>query len=110
TVQPVHERLVAGPVVGEAPVLAITHAVSVEMGFRDVDADGIVGHLSLVLCLSSAAELRVSVQAARERRGRSHSSSTRQTVGKFPIRPSPLQEGGYPPPAVPSSPVRQEKS
>ena len=38
----------------------------------------------------------------RKRRGRSNSSSTRQTVSVLPIRPSPLREGSHPLPAVPS--------
>src|SRR5690606_30908847 len=113
--QPVDEGCVALRVVAKATACAIARAVGVEavgveMVFRDVDADGIVRHLSLVLCLSSAAQPRVSVQASRERRGRSNFSSTRRTVSASTIRPSPLREGAYPLPAVPFSPVRQQKS
>ena len=38
----------------------------------------------------------------RKRRGRSNSSSTRQTVSALPIRPSPLREGSHLLSAVPS--------
>src|SRR5271156_1725840 len=38
----------------------------------------------------------------RERRGRSNSSSTRQTVSVLPIRPSPLTRGQPPSPSGPS--------
>src|SRR5690606_7628246 len=92
--QPFQQSPVAVFVVGKTPACAVAHAMSVEMVFRDIDADGIVRHLSLVLCLSCAAALRVSVQASRERRGRSHSSATHQTVSMSTIRPSPLREGG----------------
>src|SRR5690606_29713776 len=51
--EPADEGLVARLVIGEAATGAITHSVGVEMVFRDVDSDGIKGHLSLVLCLSS---------------------------------------------------------
>src|SRR5690606_21396492 len=76
--KPGDKGLVAGLAVGETAACAVAHAMGIEMVFRDVDADGIFRHLSLVLCLSSAAKLRVSVQASRERRGRSDSSSTRR--------------------------------
>jgi len=52
---PVQERPVAGFVIGKAPVRAVTETVGIEMVFRNIDSDGIAGHLSLVLCLSSAA-------------------------------------------------------
>src|SRR5690606_6489521 len=54
--QPVDEGCVALRVVAKATACAVAGAVGVEMVFRDVDADGIVRHLSLVLCLSSAAQ------------------------------------------------------
>jgi hypothetical protein len=38
----------------------------------------------------------------RKRRGRSNSSSTRQTVSELPIRPSPLTRGQPPSPSGPS--------
>src|ERR1700761_2162067 len=38
----------------------------------------------------------------RKRRGRSNSSSTRQTVSLLSTRPSPLREGSHPLAAVPS--------
>ena len=38
----------------------------IEMGFRDVDANGMFSHLRHVLCLSCVAQTRVSVQAPGE--------------------------------------------
>jgi hypothetical protein len=46
----------------------------------------------------------------RKRRGRSNSSSTRQTVSVLPIRPSPLTRGQQPSPSGSFSPSRREKS
>ncbi|MGZ2471709.1 hypothetical protein ACVJMZ_007298, partial [Sinorhizobium medicae] len=59
-------------------------------------ADGILHHLSLVLCLSSGAKLRVSVQDQRERRGRSDSSSTPSNGLRF-NDPTLAAEGGRQP-------------
>jgi hypothetical protein len=56
--EPTHESSVADSVVGEATDRAVAHPVSVEMVFRNIDANGILRHLSLVLCLSSEAKLR----------------------------------------------------
>ena len=46
----------------------------------------------------------------RKRRGRSNSSSTRQTVSTIPIRPSPLSRGLPPSPSGSFSPLQREKS
>jgi GlcNAc-PI de-N-acetylase len=46
----------------------------------------------------------------RKRRGRSNSSSTRQTASVLPIRPSPLTKGQPPSPSGSFSPRRREKS
>jgi hypothetical protein len=42
---PLHKRLTPALVVGEATARAVGQATSVEMVFRDIDADGIVLHL-----------------------------------------------------------------
>src|ERR1700683_2539938 len=46
----------------------------------------------------------------RKRRGRSNSSSTRQTVSELPIRPSPLTRGQPPSPSGSFSPPWRQKS
>jgi hypothetical protein len=43
--KPFDERPMAAPVVGETSALAVAQAMSVEMAFRDIDAEGIVLHL-----------------------------------------------------------------
>lgn len=45
--QPIEQCPVSGLVIGETAACPVADAVGVEMVFRDVDADGIVGHLSL---------------------------------------------------------------
>lgn len=50
----------------ELPRRLIFQPEGVEMGFRDVDADGMFCHLRHVLCLSCMAQTRVSVQALGE--------------------------------------------
>jgi hypothetical protein len=82
--------------------------MSVEMVFRDIDADGIVRHLSLVLCLSSAAKLRVSVQASRKDEG--DQTLTRPVTRSAFHRSDPRRrrEGWHPLPAVLSRPFGSE--
>jgi hypothetical protein len=45
---------VAAPVVSETSALAVAQAMSVEMVFRDIDADGVVEHLFRAFACHSA--------------------------------------------------------
>ena len=88
---------------------AIAQAMSVEMVFRDIDADGVVCIFSVPLLVirDSPSTIRA---GRRKRRGRSNSSSTRQTVSVIPIRPSPLSRGLPPSPSGSRSPLQRKKS
>ena len=88
-------------VVGETSDGAVGQPVGVEMVFRHIDADGIVLHLSMPLLVIRGSPPGIR-SGQRKRRGRSNSSSTRQTVSVLPIRPSPLTRGQPPSPSGPS--------
>jgi hypothetical protein len=91
----------SSPVVGEPPRGAVDQSMGVEMVFRHIDANGIVVHLFRASACHSGSPPGIR-SGQRKRRGRSNSSSTRQTVSVLPIRPSPLREGSHLLSAVPS--------
>ncbi len=76
--------------VGEASVGLISEAVRVEPISRDVDADGVLGHLLCAYACHAARRAAYPFRPGR-RRGRSHSSSARLAAGQSPIHPSPPQ-------------------
>src|SRR6201996_9225756 len=91
-------------VVGELLAGSFRVDINIETIFRDIDADGDLGcdrgyalaHLFLShACHPGRLNTRLSVRAARKRRGRSNSSSVR--YDRHDPDPSPFTIGGGPP-------------